>query len=442
MSEASTPLQATASVPEFVIAQRPGENRSIFSLPGELRNYIYEQVLPNNFKRLTGDRSTLRTDGQICYSAVMRSNRQIYEETRSLLYTNREYYLIIHPRPIQQLAHWLGTSIHFESVHRTDFAAINNLERLCIATDISNEANACDVQDVLFRIFSFLDKRRQRLRKVKVLLNLDVWDRNGVMHRPHSLVRSLRSTRAGDSSPGHCIALLCDPFRTIRLNLSRHHQIQPCFEFLCRVGGGIEPWHTFLSKLETTMKSGDYDGIDYEVLSKHWQTYSRLCKLVSYFMHILDVDDEEEFDALAQMLQTVAEAHVRRDMEDLAIGNRALTLSAKQILHHANKWMLVNPEAAELALPLRSSSIRSDDPSISNAENYLREATYLVEELPRLLPTASMDLSGYGTAMIDRELRVRESTGQIETGFQCCVQCGNYDYEHNSSVCTNEEYDE
>src|ERR1700748_601884 len=83
------------------------ERLSFLDLPVELRLMVYKYLIPNTIvipmrglPRENYPPETLRTDGQLCYPAILRTNRRIYEEAIDMWYGTATFHMDIHGRNI------------------------------------------------------------------------------------------------------------------------------------------------------------------------------------------------------------------------------------------------------------------------------------------------------------------------------------------------------
>jgi hypothetical protein len=70
-------------------------------LPTELRLEIYKHLIPDNCVEAQNiQKRTFRHDQQPCYPAILRTNRQIYQEVICMWYGTARFHMVINPRHV------------------------------------------------------------------------------------------------------------------------------------------------------------------------------------------------------------------------------------------------------------------------------------------------------------------------------------------------------
>jgi hypothetical protein len=367
---------------------RPDESKSILDLPAELRNYIYELLLPDT-DRLFVDRALVHQVKDQTYHNLMRVNKQIYEETRSLLYTSKVGVLAIFSNEIidQGRVFWLGKPLDIHTLDGADFAAINNFDSLEIRIICMSAVDVCDTHGVLFKAMSALAASRHRLFH----LRLDVRGYRG------------GSLPSDDLTTNRYIEFLCDPLRLVQPNTLHSGRSEPTFKLFASFPE-TDLSRTALRATEKSVSLVDAK-VMYTILARYWTVASRLYSLLeevrSYFW--LDYG----IDSLHEVMAGLAEAYMRYDSRSVRKIHDAFVSVGEDLLKRVYR-LIRNKVGPYYNHGIVSRTfIYGEDSPLNTPEPLLREAEYLLLELPRLLPPNDEQRDNLSKARIQKKRRVR-----------------------------------
>ena len=262
---------------------------SFLDLPAEIRNQIYEDLLPDRdegsaYRRTSG----LRKDGQKTSTSFMATCKQLQAEAASMLYGKSRFcaYLSV---GTGELA-FLNQRVLISDCLTANFAALNQIKRLGLTVITEDSCSICDVQDTLFHFLGHLQPNH-KLQSLKVDINIATVDHNSdrlgcseasdLSHtvRAHLVTfpHDYNEVRPGDLSIPHIAAFLTDPIRTVRgLMKDDGRDGKFALEF---DGSSSRPWSLIAPEVRTLARSAE-PVPDYQVFGKYWDALRPLLQVI------------------------------------------------------------------------------------------------------------------------------------------------------------------
>ncbi len=389
MAKHSTKLRAaapaTATQPE---AKKP---TTFLDLPAELRLQVYGYLLPTHDISRMRPGKPLRADGQTCSTAFMASCKQIYGETADILYgdgcevqatisgwSNRD-----------QTAHiqFLNQKVALDNLSAARASQI--LPRQVKALDIyittgNSQGSVCDVQDMLFKFLKPLSGiPNHHLQAVKVHINVSTGrdDIYGILssnaaerYARVDTMQEFRHIKPGDLSRAHLTAFLADPLRTLRGVQDGRKKGKFTLNFIGETGN---PWRE-IPRTIRSMVQGEEPVPDFEAFSRYYEILRPVIELAEEI-----VPDAYGIKSYKGFTGRLAQARIRGDVKDFRTQHVSLTEPIESALRAVNTTKGAFAQRNELQV---------------------REVTYLLIELEKLLPPAGLDTSFFGCNESDGKL--------------------------------------
>lgn len=373
--------------------------KTFFDLPGEIRNQIYAELLPNvPDPRQTYTYPNLRTDGSKTSTAFMASCKPVYEESSSVLY----HFLDIGEGELSVRIErdgsvfFLGKDFKLATATSANFAAIKRAKKLEVSVSTSESSNTlsiCDAQDALFIALSGNLETGHLLQSLDIRIStehpndfgLGMFSSNfaGRM-QSQSVMREFGRVVPGDVSRAHVAAFLTDSLRTIRDIKDGKKTGKFKLDFAGKSG---RPWREIEGQVRKLIQSDATAQVpDYKVFCDYFATLRQL-RAVTREGRVIWIPQRE--------LWQLGRARIQGDVEGLHKRHHSMLESLKTVekvvLNHANAD---SSEHAELR------------------EQKCREMFYLYQELEEKLPKKDADTSFFGYKIADDGLREWQKHGR------------------------------
>ncbi|KAK3656842.1 hypothetical protein LTR56_002823 [Elasticomyces elasticus] len=374
------------------IAAIPGKV-SFLDLPAELRNQVYEELLPTLETKWIYPLGEVRVNStDKASTAFMATCKQIHEEAASILYAVDSHRVYISSTGAID---FLEKTTAFIDVQNANYAALNQVKVLHLHISANDSRSVCDVQDALFK---FLDHLRpnHKLHTLEVGINIDTAnDRYGGYEMFNSnyaermfkqnLMREFADIRPGQLSRAHITAFLTDPLRIVRNLKDGRKKGNFTLDFAGKSG---RPWRDILPEIRNLVQS-DEPVPNYKVLCKYWE--------------------------VLRSLQSVAEAAFGK--QDVKLLDKALNGLCCARIRGDIKALKQNHDLLDAAMDGRIAAKMGGKPSRSyqdaeTLEHELREIAYLTLELASALPAGDADTSFFGYSRSDEALREWQTHGR------------------------------
>lgn len=328
---------APAASSECIVTPIDKDRKTFFDLPGEIRNQIYCELLPDVPNPAAASALRLaRHGGQKTSTTFMATCKAVYQEASSLLYrflSTTEDAIEIEIAP-SGFVRFLGPGIDLADAHAAKFAAIKRVKKLhlCVSTRSQCDHKAlCDVQDAMFIVLG------TNLRDNHVLQSLDVrfytpGENDGFVGMfslsyadriyPQTVMREFTDVRPGDVSRAHVAAFLSDPLRTIRGVKDGKKKGKFTLDF---IGKGGRPWRNIQGQVRGLIQ-GKSSVPNYTIFCDYFSTLRQLryviTKLPPTWFPPADI-------------QQLAEARVHGDVEVFLTRHKNLLIHINQISKRA-----------------------------------------------------------------------------------------------------------
>ncbi|KAK5714990.1 hypothetical protein LTR15_010406 [Elasticomyces elasticus] len=366
---------------------------SFLDLPAELRNQVYEELLPTVETKWIYPLGEVRANNTAKASTTfMATCRQVHEEAASILYAVDSHRVYISSTGAIE---FLDKTTAFVDVQNANFATLNQVKVLHLHISANDSRTVCDVQDALFM---FLDHLRpnHKLHTLEVSINIDTAnDRYGGYEMFNSnyaermfkqnLMREFANIRPGQLSRAHITAFLTDPFRTVRKLKDGRKKGKFTLDFAGKSG---RPWRDILPEIRGLVQS-DEPVPDYKVFCKYWEVLRPLLSVAEAAFGKQDVK------LLDKAQNGLCCARIRGDIKAL-----------KQ-----SHDLLVTAVDGRVATKVGGKPSRSYQEAEA-LEHKLREIAYLVLELASVLPADDADTSFFGYNRSDEALREWQTHGR------------------------------
>ncbi|KAK3683055.1 hypothetical protein LTR37_020619 [Vermiconidia calcicola] len=310
-------------------------------------------------QRGCGLKDSLRDDGQKTSTSFMATCKQVHDEATSLLYGSKGFEANVSRTGDIR---FLGQHVAFPEVLQANFAGLNKIEVLRMSIAGEAHETLCDVQDALFRFFSFL-RQDHKLNTLDVRIYASMWVDWGhdffIFNEADRLFTerpsSARGIRPGHFSRPHIASFLSDSLRTIRglkkgkRRVKIRHLIQ-----------------------------GDSTVPDYQLFCGYFEALRALDAVIK--------GTGKEFEEAYRYTFGISYARLRGDMESFHRSHSNLT----KTVHEGLEEQLYQSSTASV-----------------------REAVYLLQEPGANLPARASDTSFYGYNEMDAALKEWQETGRV-----------------------------
>ncbi|KAK3632727.1 hypothetical protein LTR56_016197 [Elasticomyces elasticus] len=358
--------------------------KSFLDLPAELRNQVYEELLPAVETKWIYPLGEVRVNNRARAStAFMATCRQVHEEAASILYTVDSHRAYISSTGAVE---FLDKTTPFFDVPDANFAALNQVKVLHLHISANDSRTVCDVQDALFKFFEHL-RPNHKLHTLEVSINIDTAnDRYGGYEMFNSnyaermfkqnLMREFADIRPGQLSRAHITAFLTDPL-----------QRKFTLDFAGKSG---RPWRDILPEIRGLVQS-DEPVPDYKVFCKYWEILRTILSVAEAAF------GKQDMKSLDKALNGLCCARVRGDIQAL-----------KQ-----NHDLLITAVDGRIAAKMGGKPSTSYQDA-ETLEYELREIAYLMLELAWALPADDAYTSFFGYNRSDEALREWQTHGRAD----------------------------
>lgn len=360
--------------------------KTFFDLPGELRNQIYAELLPDvpDLANLPWG-SGLRSDGGKTSTAFMAACKAVYEEASSVLYASlatTEDEVGVRVEGNGKII-FLRSSTQFGNLTAANFAALKRVKKLRVHVSTGSRSDylaLCNVQDAMFTALS------DNLRAGHVLESLHVsistpGPADGFLELvsssyadyvyPRTVMREFQNIRPGaDISRAHVPAFLTDPLRCIRGIKNGEKKGKFTLDF---VGKSGHPWREVQEEVRGLVQ-GNSAVEDYNIFGEYFEAVRRLS------------------DMGLSSVQQLAKARIQGDIT----GFRASLLG----------------QAERIERKLLSGEAAKSSEGLQHDEEEAREMVHLCEVLKAKVPEVDTDTSFFGYVIADDGLREWQSHGR------------------------------
>ncbi|KAK5710231.1 hypothetical protein LTR17_019066 [Elasticomyces elasticus] len=363
---------------------------SFLDLPPELRNQVYEELLPTiEYFVHSKDRKPKNPETSTTFIATC---KQVHEEAASTLYGGDHHAYINRTGGVQV---FLEKTTACTRVSSARFAALNQVKVLSLEISTNDTRTMCDVQDTLFQFLEHL-RPNHKLHTLEIRISVSMAnDRNGdyVVYNSNyaermfkqNLMREFADIRPGQLSRAHITAFLTDPLRTVRNLKDGRKKGKFTLDFAGKSG---RPWRDILPEIRGLVQS-DEPMPDYKVFCKYWEVLRSLLSVTEAAFGKQDVK------LLDKARNGLCCARVRGDV-------RAL----KQ-----NHDLLVAAIDGRIAAKVGGKPSRSYQDA-QTLEHELRKMAYLMLELASALPADDANTSYFGYNRSDDALREWQTHGR------------------------------
>ncbi|KAK4902909.1 hypothetical protein LTR27_000848 [Elasticomyces elasticus] len=346
-TKASTRTNSSGVMPAVSTAAIIGKV-SFLDLPAELRNQMYEELLPTVETIWIYPLGEVRVNStDKASTAFMATCRQVHEEAASILYAVDSHRVYISSSGAIE---FLEKTTAFVSVQSANFAALNQVKVLHLHTSANDSRTVCDVQDALFKLFEHL-RSNHKLHTLEVSINIDTADdcyggyemfNSNYAERmfKQNLMREFADIRPGQLSRAHITAFLTDPLRTVRNPKDGRKKGKFTLDFAGKSG---RLWRDILPEIRGLVQS-DEPVPDYKVFCKYWEVLRcLLCVAEAAF-------GKQDVKSLDKAQNRMCCARVRGNVRALKQNHDLLVAAVAEGL--LRRW--------EGSRPDRKSTIRSD----------------------------------------------------------------------------------
>ncbi|KAK4956731.1 hypothetical protein LTR10_006259 [Elasticomyces elasticus] len=391
---AKTSTAKDASGVKSVVSSAAVPDRlSFLDLPAELRNQVYEELLPTIETKWMYPFGEVRVNStDKASTAFMATCKQVHEEAASILYAVDSHRVYISSSGTVKFLDRTTASV---DVQNANFAALNQVKVLHLHVSANDSRAVCDVQDALFKLFDHL-RPNHKLHTLEVSINVDTAnDRYSGYEMFNSnyaermfrqnLMREFADIRPGQLSRAHITAFLTDPLRTVRNLKDGRKKGKFTLDFAGKSG---RPWRDILPEIRGLVQS-DEPVPDYKVFCRYWEVLRSLQSVAEAAFGKQDVK------LLDKARNGLCCARIRGDITAL-----------KQ-----NHDLLVAAVDGMVSAKVRGKPSRSYQDA-ETLEHELREVAYLMLELASALPTDDADTSFFGYNRSDEALREWQTHGR------------------------------
>ncbi|KAK5677261.1 hypothetical protein LTS10_010450 [Elasticomyces elasticus] len=391
--KARTNVKDASGVETTVSTPAVPDKLSFLDLPAELRNQVYEELLPTVETKWNYPLGEERVNNTAKAStAFMATCRQVHEEAASILYAVDSHFAYISSTGAVQ---FLEKTTAFIDIPNANFAALNQVKVLHLHISANDSRTVCDVQDALFKFFDHL-RSNHKLHTLEVSINIgtanDRYGGYGMFNSNYAermfkqnLMREFADIRPGQLSRAHITAFLTDPLRIVRNLKDGRKKGKFTLDFAGKSG---RPWRDILSEIRSLVQS-DEPVPDYKVFCKYWEVLpSPLSVAEATF-------GKQDVKSLDKARNGLCCARVRGDVRTL-----------KQ-----NHYLLVAAVDGRIAAKVGGKPSKSYQDA-ETLEHELREIAYLMLELASALPADDADTSFFGYNRSDEALREWQTHGR------------------------------